>query len=368
MRIRLKYITGIILLPVVLGWIFIETQDCSISDLFSANCSNPPPLNRQHLPEVVPALPNEEPPDQPIKVIPDKDSYSLTKKEYSRYIEGLISLFLQAFQKTPKTEEAGEGTLARFSPDAVGDGDLPPGLAEESSEIQQIYFEMLQEKKRWDSFQQAQYKNVLESGIEPVVTDSRRLYLDVEDNLEYFLELEHALKLHHRLVRDVRSFHDEVQYQQKQLIAQQPYQLYDLKLQLGPFARESAIADALQQSLSAMGAGIYHQEAAQVINRLVNEFTKPVQKLNETLYDTDVANFADNYNFNIYVVYGKKLLDYSNALTQQSSVPLSSSLFRELAIFNQRLIQSFRDLHQAEQYERIRLLHPDLEELERDNF
>lgn len=332
MRIRLKYITGIILLPVVLGWIFIETQDCSISDLFSANCSNPPSLNRQHLPKVVPALPNEEPLYQPIKVSPDKDSYSLTEKEYSRYIEGLISLFLQVFQKTPTTEVEGEGTLARFSPDPVGDGDLPPGLSEENSEIQQIYREMLQEKKRWDSFQQEQYKNVLERRIEPVVTDSRSLNLDVEDNLEYFLELEQALKLHHRLVRDVRSFHDEVQYQQKQLIAQQPYQLYDLKLQLGPFARESAIADALQQSLSAMGAGIYQQEAEQVINRLVNEFTRPVQKLNETLYDSDEADFADNYNFNIYVVYGKKLLDYSK------------------------------------QYEQIRLLHPDIEELERDNF
>ena len=129
-----------------------------------------------------------------------------------------MSLFLQAFQKKPTTEVEGEGKLARLSPDAVGDGDLPPGLSQESADIQQIYRKMLQEKKRWDKFQQNQYQHMLESRIEPVVTDSKSLNLDVEDNLNYFLELEHALKLHHRLVRDVRSFHDEVQYQQKQWI------------------------------------------------------------------------------------------------------------------------------------------------------
>ena len=137
----------------------------------------------------------------------------------------------------------------------------------------------MQEKRRWDRFQQEQYKNVLETRIESVLTDCGSLNL-----------------------------------------------------------------------------------------LLVNEFTRPVQKLNETLYDTDEANFADNYNFNIYVVYGKRLLNYSNALTQQSAVRLSPSIFGELDLFNQRLLQSFHALRQAEQYEQIRLLHLDLEELERDNF
>ena len=126
--------------------------------------------------------------------------------------------------------------------------DLPEELTKERSEIRHIYREMLNEKKRWDQYQQEQYENVLETRLEPQVSEVQHLNLDNEDNREYFLELESALKLHRRLIRDVRLFHDEVQYRNKQLQAQQPYELYDLKFKLGPFAREAALTDAMQQA------------------------------------------------------------------------------------------------------------------------
>lgn len=66
--------------------------------------------------------------------------------------------------------------------------DLPEQLTKERFEIRQIYRQMIGEKKRWDQYQQDQYKTILESVIEPAVIESQGLYLDVEENIDYFLE------------------------------------------------------------------------------------------------------------------------------------------------------------------------------------
>lgn len=245
--------------------------------------------------------------------------------------------------------------------------DLPDALTEERFEIRQIYRELLAEKKRWDQYQQAQYKNILESTLEPADMEIQNLNLENEENMEYFNELESALKLHKRLIRDVRMFHDEIQFQKKQIWAQQQYQLYDLKFELNdPFARESALVDALQQAMSALSAGIYQQEAVEVIDRLGDAFTKPVEKFYERQQNSSGTPVPTNYNYNIYMVFGKKLMTYSDALAQQSSIYLDPSTLGELDYFNRRLSQSFYDLYQVGLNETISSTHLDLEQLEQD--
>ena len=245
--------------------------------------------------------------------------------------------------------------------------DLPEGLTEERFEIRQFYHELLAEKNRWDQYQQAQYKNILESTLEPADIEIQNLNLENEENMEYFSELESALKLHKRLIRDVRMFHDEIQFQKKQLDAQQQYHLYDLKFKLNdPFARESALVDALQQAMSALSAGIYQQEAVEVIDRLGDAFTKPVEQFHERIEVNSEAPVTAGYNYNIYMVFGKKLINYSDTLAQQSSIYLDPSTLVELDYFNRRLSQSFYDLYQAGLNETISSTHLDLEQLEQD--
>jgi hypothetical protein len=240
--------------------------------------------------------------------------------------------------------------------------DLPEVLTEERYEIRQIYRELLAEKKRWDQYQQAQYKNILESTLEPADIEIQNLNLENEENMEYFNELESALKLHKRLIRDVRMFHDEIQFQKKQIWAQQQYQLYDLKFELNdPFARESALVDALQQAMSALSAGIYQQEAVEVIDRLGDVFTKPVEKIYKRQQNSSGAPVPTNYNYNIYMGFGKKLMTYSDALAQQSSIYLDPSTLGELDYFNRRLSQSFYDLYQVGLNETISSTHLDLD-------
>ena len=245
--------------------------------------------------------------------------------------------------------------------------DLPEALTEERFEIRQIYRQLLAEKNRWDQYQQAQYKNILESTLEPEDIIIQNLNLENEENMEYFNELEGALELHKRLIRDVRLFHDEIQFQKKQLDAQQEYQLYDLKFKLNnPFARESALVDALQQAMSALSAGIYQQEAAGVLDRLGDELTKPIDQYYERLQDATASGSPTKYNYNIFMVSGKKLMDYSNTLAQQSSIYLDPSTLGELDYFNRRLSQSFYDLYQVGLNETISSTHLDLEQLEQD--
>ncbi|MGD9080317.1 MAG: hypothetical protein PVG96_13300 [Desulfobacterales bacterium] len=242
--------------------------------------------------------------------------------------------------------------------------ELPDELAKERFEIRQIYRQMRSEKKRWDKYQQERYKNILETTLEPAIVESQSLDLENEENLEYFLEMENALKLHRRLIRDVRVFHDEIQFQKKQHHAQQEYELYDLKFKLAPFARESALVDALQQAMSALSAGIYEQEAVAVLDRIGDEFTKPIQHLYEMQLDTTASLVLDKYNYNFYTVFGKKLMDYSDNLTQQSSITLGPSAFRELDFFNRYLSESLYDLYYIGQEEAIDPAHLDLNELE----
>jgi hypothetical protein len=245
--------------------------------------------------------------------------------------------------------------------------DLPDALTEERFEIRQIYRQLLAEKNLWDQYQQAQYKNILESTLEPEDIEIQNLNLDNEANMEYFNELGDALKLHKRLIRDVRMFHDEIQYQKKHLDAQQQYQLYDLKFKLkDPFARESALVDALQQAMSALSAGIYQQEAVEVIDRLGNELTKPIDQYYERLQDATASASPTRYNYNIFMVSGKKLMDYSNTLAQQTSIYLDPSTLGELDYLNRRLSQSFYDLYQVGLNETISSTHLDLELLEQE--
>lgn len=242
--------------------------------------------------------------------------------------------------------------------------DLPEGLTQESFEIRQIYRKMLNEKRRWNQYQQAQYKNVLESTVEPHEIEAQRLSFENEANRDYFLELENALNLHKRLIRDVRLFHDEIQYQKKQLQAQRPYQLYDIKFKLAPFARESALVDALQQAMSAMSSGIYQSQAEEVLDRIGEALTEPIQQLSEQQLDATQSPVHTQYNFNLYAVYGKKLMDYSDTLTRQSSITLGPLAFGELDFFNRRLYDQLYDLYRVGQDEAIDPSRLDLNELE----
>lgn len=221
------------------------------------------------------------------------------------------------------------------------------GLENESFLNQQIYRALLAEKKRWDEYHQAQYQNILESTLEPAVVDSQYLIFEEEKNRETFLEIENTLNLYKRLIRDVRLFHDEAQYRQQQIQEDPSYELYDLKFNLEPFARESAIADAMQQAMSAMGAGLYPQDAAQVLDRLGMEIIKPIQELSEWLEDPKDSTAPEPYNYNFYIVFGKKLINYADTLARQSLVPLAPSALGELDFFSRRMSQSLVRLYEA---------------------
>ncbi len=228
--------------------------------------------------------------------------------------------------------------------------DLPAELMQERFEIRQMYRRMLREKRRWDQYQQAKYKTILESTLEPVVDDIQGLNLTNQENIDYFHELESALNLHKRLIRDVRVFHDEVKFQKKQMYAHQPYELFDLKFKLAPFTRELALVDALQQAMSALSAGIYVEEAVEVLDRIGDEFTDPIQQLYEQQDKTE-SSLLSQYNYNFYTLFGKKLIDYSDSLAEQSAVPLDSAAFGELDFFNRRISESLYDLYQIGQDE-----------------
>jgi hypothetical protein len=166
-------------------------------------------------------------------------------------------------------------------------------------------------------------------------------------NQEIFLEIENALNLYKHLIRDVRLFHDEIRYRQRRIDEDPDYRLYDLKFNLEPFARESAISDALQQAMSAMGAGVYPQEAAQVLDRLGEAFIAPIQELSVWLEDPTDSSGPGPYNYNFYIVFGKKLIDYADMLSRQPLIPLAPSALGELDYFSRRMTRSLVQLYEA---------------------
>lgn len=261
-------------------------------------------------------------------------------KQNQRLKKGLVSRTIQFSMLSEVAREPRQSSISHSQ-------NFMQGLDNESFLNQQIYRALLAEKNRWDEYHQTQYQNILESTIEPAVVDSQYLIFEDEKNRETFLEIENTLNLYKRLIRDVRLFHDEVQYRQQQIQEDPSYELYDLKFNLQPFARESAIADALQQAMSTMGAGIYPQDAAQVLDRLGTATIKPIQELSEWLEDPKDSSAPEHYNYNFYIVFGKKLINYADTLARQSMVPLAPSALGELDFFSRRMSQSLVRLYEA---------------------
>lgn len=261
-------------------------------------------------------------------------------KQNQRLKKGLVSRTIQFSMLSEVAREPRQSSISHSQ-------NFMQGLDNESFLNQQIYRALLAEKNRWDEYHQTQYQNILESTIEPAVVDSQYLIFEDEKNRETFLEIENTLNLYKRLIRDVRLFHDEVQYRQQQIQEDPSYELYDLKFNLQPFARESAIADALQQAMSTMGAGIYPQDAAQVLDRLGTATIKPIQELSEWLEDPKDSSAPEPYNYNFYIVFGKKLINYADTLARQSMVPLAPSALGELDFFSRRMSQSLVRLYEA---------------------
>jgi len=241
--------------------------------------------------------------------------------------------------------------------------DIPAGLTEEGLDVQHAYRRLVVEKQRWDRFLQDRYQHILETTIEPI--SMKDPPLANEDNLKYFDELTAALKLHKKLIRDVRVFHSEIQFELKHRQGELPYKAYDYKLKLEPFARESSIADAMQQALSTLSAGVYHQEAVEVLDRLGDEFMRPVRQEYERLLSVEGGSSPSRYNYNIYLTFGKKIMDYADALAGQSSIPLASTALGELDFLHRRLYQSFHDLYEIGQQVTIDEALLDMEELAR---
>jgi len=159
--------------------------------------------------------------------------------------------------------------------------DLPEGLRREPVEIRRIYRDLLGETMRWNRYQQEQYKHIIDSTVEPHIVEAQTLYLENEDNREYFLELEYAFRL------------------------------------------------------------LYEQQQ-----------------------DTTASPVPTTYNYNLYTVYGKKLMEYSETLAPQSSITLEPSAFGQLDFFNRRMYDGLYDLYQLGQDEAIDPSHLDLAELE----
>ena len=242
--------------------------------------------------------------------------------------------------------------------------EVPPELSEERLDVQQVYHRLVLEKQRWDRFLQDKYKHILEKAVEPVLMHPP--YLVNEANAKYFDDLTASLRLHKKLIRDVRIFHSEIQIQQKHGEDELAYKAYEYKLKLDPFARESSIADAMQDALSALSTGVYHQEAVEVLDRLGDEFTRPVRQEYERLLSSDGDSTASSYNYNIFLTFAKKIMDYTDTLTSQASIPLAPKAFGELDYLQRRLNQCFHDLYEIGQQEAIDAALLDMEELERN--
>lgn len=241
----------------------------------------------------------------------------------------------------------------------VPDATIPTTLLEEDTVVRQYYQTLLKEKQRWDRHRQDKYRAVLETFEEPARIDQPELMLHNETNRVLLSDLVQTLNLHKQLLRDVRMFHDEVRFREKQTPNGHGDRLYEHKYKLAPFAREAALADALQQALSTLSSGLYQEEALEVIERLSAEYTQPVQRLQGQLAETDRLPAAITYNYNIFIVYGKRLMRFSDMLLQQTRVGMAPPAFGELDFFYRRLSQSFDDLEQISQNETLPPTHLD---------
>lgn len=239
-------------------------------------------------------------------------------------------------------------------------------IPQESTLIQQIFKAQMTEKTRWDTYLQSQYADILNGTLEPAVVASQHLVFEDNNNRDMFIVLESSLNLHKRLVRDVRLFYDEVLYQQKREDTDPFYQLYDLKFDLEPFARESAMVDALQQAMSALSVGLYQEEAVEVMDRLGGVFVEPIHMLIDWINNPDDISPPDAYNYNFYIVFGKKLMDYADHLAVQSLITLAPSALGELDFFSRRIAQSLALLYEAGVREEVDSAYIDLQILEQD--
>jgi hypothetical protein len=243
---------------------------------------------------------------------------------------------------------------------------MPATLMEEDPAIRKYYRSLLAEKQRWDRYRLDKYHHILETNQEPERIEPPAMAPQNEANRILISELAQTLQLHTQLLRDVRMFHDEVRFIKEQARDGHEHRLYEHKYKLAPFAREAALADALQQALSALSAGLYQDEALEVIERLSAEYTRPVSRLQGQMADPDDLAAAITYNYNIFIVYGKKLMRFSDMLLQQSRVGLATPAFGELDYFYRRLSQSFDDLEQMSQTESFPPTHLDPKNLTRE--
>jgi hypothetical protein len=122
----------------------------------------------------------------------------------------------------------------------------------------------------------------------------------------------------------------------------------------------------LQQSLSAIGAGVYQAEAAETLERLGGIFVAPIQALSDWLAAADESSGPKPYNYNFYIVFGKKLIDYADSLAEQTMIPLAPSALGELDFFSRRIGQSLIQLHDAGSQSLIDESILDMEVLERE--
>lgn len=276
----------------------------------------------------------------------ESENIRLTKeiadlKKHNRYLKKSLDAQEHVFLQVKEIAE-NCGLMETVFPN-----DLPEELTKENYVLRHIFHVLLEEKKRWDMYLQQQYRGILDDTLEPLVIETQNLFFENEESIKHFLKLESTLNLHKRLIRDVRLFHDEVRYQNDQMNQEKSYELYDLKFQLNPFARASGLADGLQQAMSALGAGIYQQEAADVLERLGDEFTKPLSQLVEWKAENVETPTPDNYNYHIYAVFAKKLVNYSDNLAQQSLIHLAPSAIGELDHFSRRLSECLYDLDES---------------------
>ena len=297
-----------------------------------------------------------------------KELYWLSKNDFEKIFNELSFLFYRALRQSQALLLDRMPHTAIWHGAVIPNDSLPETLAQETQQIQDHYHQLLSEKWRWDFYRHLNYKHLLEGRLEPIKAQTQNVIFKNEDNRAYFEELEKALNLHTRLIRDVRRFHDEIVYQKQRTADRQPYALFEEKLKLPPFAREAALTDAIQQAMSALSVGLYQHEASDAIIQLCDIYMQPIQQLYDRRHNAAASDRPFGYNYNIYIVYGQKVLGYSGTLQQQSMVVIEPTALGDLDYIYRRLNQSLFDLHAAAQDETIATSHLNLEELERQIY